>query len=195
MERGPPYSNPRAWRAFAFAFEALAILLAAPIAWLAGVPLLGGLRFDLVDLLTGVLAIAPMLLIPWWVLRSPYGPARELRALVLERLAPIFDGWSVRDLLALSALAGIAEEVLFRAALQGGLAELLGGALGLIAASVLFGAAHAVSRLYAVLAAVIGVYLGALWMLSGNLLVPVVAHAGYDAIALLWLVRLRERPS
>ena len=42
---------------------------------------------------------------------------------------------------------------------------------------------------YGVLAALIGVYLGWVWLASGNLLAPVVAHALYDFVALVVLVR------
>ena len=182
-------AGPRRRFVLACLVEGGLLALAAPIAWLAGVPLLGDLRWSAADAGYGALAIAPMLALPWWLLRSRHPAARALCALVFERLAPLFDGWRLHELLAVCALAGIAEEALFRAVIQGALGEAFGPVPALLAASILFGLVHAVTRLYAVLAALIGLYLGALWMLTGNLLAPVVAHAGYDAIALLWLVR------
>ncbi len=59
----------------------------------------------------------------------------------------------------------------------------------------LFGLAHAISPTYAVAAAVVGVYLGAIFLLSGNLLVSVVAHGAYDLVALRILVRLKPSAS
>jgi membrane protease YdiL (CAAX protease family) len=35
-----------------------------------------------------------------------------------------------------------------------------------------------------------GLYLGILFQLTGNLLAPVVAHATYDFVALLWVSRI-----
>jgi membrane protease YdiL (CAAX protease family) len=40
-----------------------------------------------------------------------------------------------------------------------------------------------------VLAALIGAYLGFVFLLSGNLLVPIIAHAVYDVVALFVLAR------
>ena len=34
-----------------------------------------------------------------------------------------------------------------------------------------------------------GLLLGGLWIATGNLLVPIVAHAVYDFLALVWLVK------
>ena len=41
------------------------------------------------------------------------------------------------------------------------------------------------------LAGLFGLYLGALWLLTGNLLVAIAAHAVYDFFALLYLVRFQ----
>ena len=61
--------------------------------------------------------------------------------------------------------------------------------LAVIAAGLLFGAGHWLSASYAVLASLIGVYLGLLFVVSGNLLAPIVAHAAYDVVALYVLAR------
>ena len=50
---------------------------------------------------------------------------------------------------------------------------------------------HPVSPMYAVLAGLAGAYFGALIVLTGNLLAPIVAHGGYDFVALLVLARLK----
>jgi membrane protease YdiL (CAAX protease family) len=56
-------------------------------------------------------------------------------------------------------------------------------------ASLVFGLLHALTATYAVLATFMGVYLGAVWLGTGNLLVVVLAHALYDFAALVYLTR------
>jgi hypothetical protein len=55
--------------------------------------------------------------------------------------------------------------------------------------------AHSVSAAYALVAGAVGLYLGSLYLITQNLLAPVVAHALYDFVALLVLVRLKPAPS
>ena len=75
----------------------------------------------------------------------------------------------------------------------------LAGAMGVVPAllvtSVLFGLVHFVTSTYAVMAGIIGVYLGVISIWSGNLLVPMVVHALYDFVALMYLARyMRPAP-
>jgi membrane protease YdiL (CAAX protease family) len=90
----------------------------------------------------------------------------------------------------ISVVAGISEETLFRAVVQASLAEPVGSTIALILTSLLFGAAHLITLTYAVLATVMGAYLGLIWIWTGNLLTPMIAHALYDFAALLYLLRL-----
>ena len=43
--------------------------------------------------------------------------------------------------------------------------------------------------------AIAGLYLGALWLVSGNLLAPILAHACYDFLALLWFLKVHKAES
>ena len=54
--------------------------------------------------------------------------------------------------------------------------------------------AHWVSTTYAVVAGIVGLYLGSLYLITQNLLAPVVTHALYDFVALLVLARLKPAP-
>ena len=63
--------------------------------------------------------------------------------------------------------------------------------LGLLAAALLFGLLHSITPAYAILAGLVGLYLGGLWLACGNLLTPIVAHGTYDFLALVYLVRVR----
>ena len=89
--------------------------------------------------------------------------------------------------------------MLFRGLVQHGLANWLappwGIWLALAIASVAFGCAHMLSATYAILAALIGLYLGLLLVWTGSLLTPAVAHGLYDFIALLYLVRSDGTPA
>ena len=65
----------------------------------------------------------------------------------------------------------------------------------LLITSALFGLVHFVTSTYAVMAGVIGLYLGMISIWSGNLFVPMVIHALYDFVALMYLARyMRPAP-
>jgi hypothetical protein len=63
--------------------------------------------------------------------------------------------------------------------------------LAVVITNVLFGRAHAVTPMYALRAAFIGIYLTALLAADStpNLLIPITAHAVYDLIAFTVVIR------
>jgi len=95
--------------------------------------------------------------------------------------------WPV--LLALSVLAGVGEELLFRGAIQGWLLQHTGPWTAVIAASVLFGLVHYVSFTYFVMATGLGAVLGAAYQYSQSLALVMAWHALYDMLALYCLLR------
>jgi membrane protease YdiL (CAAX protease family) len=107
----------------------------------------------------------------------------------VEVLCPALAPCTAVDLVGIAALAGLGEEALFRGVLQGAFTLWWGFGPALAAASLLFGMAHAVTPAYAVLAALMGAYLGWAWYATENLLVPVLIHALYDLAVLLYLLR------
>jgi len=145
-------------------------------------------------LAAGIAATAPLLVGLWWCRRTRFGPVARLVRLVEERLAPLFAGTRPADLLLLAALAGVGEEALFRGVVQSALATRLPPWGAIAATAAAFGLAHALTAVYAVLAAVVGAYLGWLQFASGNLLTPIVTHALYDLVALRLLLRVKETP-
>lgn len=151
------------------------------------------LRFGLPALALGVVATLPMFAGLWWTLNTRWRPARNLVNLVVEHLGPVLAGRPTLQLALLALLAGLAEEALFRGVVQTGLARVLPEMWALVAASAIFGLAHFASTTYAVLAGVVGLYLGALLIFQANLLVPVVAHSVYDFVALICVVRQYRR--
>lgn len=145
-----------------------------------------------VDAVWGVLAAVPMLAGFGWLLHSSSGYAAGMRKFFEHVIRPLFGGWSAPQLAVISILAGLCEEVLFRGAVQAALTPFIGPAMALVTSSVIFGLAHPVSKQYVVAATLIGFLLGGLFILRGNLLAPIVAHAVYDFCALTWFLRLHR---
>jgi len=144
-------------------------------------------------LLAGSAVAATMFLAIVLADRKPVGIFRELQRTVRRHVTPLFRDASVLHLLAISLAAGVGEELLFRGYAQAGLATLLappwGAWVALGLASLLFGLCHWISFAYAVVATGMGLLLGGLLLATGNLLAPIVAHALYDFLALLYLTR------
>ena len=105
---------------------------------------------------------------------------------------PLFGNWSILQLTLISVCAGLSEEAFFRGAIQGSLADNVGVGVALVMASLLFGAFHLITWTYAIIAAFIGAYLGLLWIWTGNLLTPMITHAVYDIVALVYFFRFRR---
>ena len=147
------------------------------------------LSLSLADFTLGLVATVPMLLGLAWTVRTRWPPARGLVDLVVRQLGPVLAGSSPFQLALLACLAGVGEELLFRGVVQVGLERMLPALMAVIAAGVIFGLVHFASPTYALLAALVGVYLGALFLLLENLLIPIVAHSVYDFIALTHVVQ------
>ncbi|MBN2218108.1 MAG: CPBP family intramembrane metalloprotease [Pirellulales bacterium] len=176
-------------------FEASLAVVAVGLGWLVGCRPAETFRLGAADAGWGLLATLPPLALFWLSLRCSWRPLARLARLVDERLVPLFRQCRVAELAAISLVAGIGEEMLFRGLIQGGTAQWIGGTagvwIGLAAGSLVFGLAHPISPAYSILTALIGLYLGWLWIATGNLLVPIVAHAVYDFAALVYLVNMR----
>lgn len=170
------------------AIGAVAVLLA----WSLEVPLRSGWRVDLASAATGLAAACPLLVVMWLVMRWPVGPFRELKALVDHFVVPLFRTGSLPEFALISLMAGIGEEMLFRGVVQRGLAANWGPWAACGVAAVLFGLCHALNLGYWILATAIGAYLGWLERATGNLLTPIIAHAVYDFLALIYLIRIRR---
>jgi membrane protease YdiL (CAAX protease family) len=141
----------------------------------------------------GIVGAVPLLLGLRWMLTSDLKSVRRLLALVVEELGPLLAPRSPLELVLLAALAGFAEEILFRGVIQAGLARVLPASGALVVASAAFGLAHFITPTYAILAGLAGLYLGGLFLFQGSLVAPIVAHAVYDVVALNYVVRLYRR--
>jgi uncharacterized protein len=189
----------------AIAFEAGLIVLAIAVGWLLRVWPLPGVSLanhrwleQLTALGWGTLAAVPLIVALLLVDRFPCGPWHNLQQTVEQRLLPWMRHWTIGDMAWISLAAGFGEEMLFRGLLQNGLAGMLPGswgvAIALAIASLVFGLCHWITTTYAVLAALMGMYLGALLLITENLLAPIATHAVYDFVALVYLTRSSRRP-
>lgn len=142
-------------------------------------------------LVSGVAATLPLLPLLWWISRSRLGPLRAMMREVDEVLVPILSRLTVADFALIALLAGIGEEGLFRGVLQERLSSSLPMPVAVLGASAVFGMLHFITPAYALFAGTMGAYLGLLYVLTGNLMVPIIVHALYDFIALLYLLRWR----
>jgi membrane protease YdiL (CAAX protease family) len=176
----------------AILFEGGLAVLALLLGWLLELPTWGAIHWSAEDAALGAAASLPMLAGFVLCLYLPLAPLRRIRQVSIEFIKPLFQHCTLLDLALVSTLAGFGEELFFRAFLQAGLGDWLGVWVGLVAASVVFGLLHAITPTYALLASVVGAYLGWLWLASDNLLLPVLAHALYDFIALVYLMRWLE---
>jgi len=199
MDNGNDFAPPRNFALLAATFEAALVVVAVALGWLTGQRPLESFAWTLPDAGWGVLATLPPLALLWLCLKCPIRPFTELVRVVDELLVPLFRGCRLPELAVISVLAGLGEEMLFRGVIQKGIADWIQGQLGvwvgLAAAAILFGLLHRITLTYALLAGLIGLYLGSIWLLTENLLVPITAHAAYDFLALAYLVKVRGRGS
>jgi membrane protease YdiL (CAAX protease family) len=165
------------------------ILVATVLGWLLDQPPLADFSWDGLDALRGAAAAVPMVAAFLALQRWPVGPLGRIRRFSEQVVRPLLAPCSVVDLLGISVLAGLGEEMLFRGVLQGAFSRWAAPWLAVTAASLLFGLLHAITFTYALLATLMGIYLGAVWLWTDNLLVVVVTHALYDFLVLLWLLR------
>lgn len=119
----------------------------------------------------GALVIGVSALLTHWT-----GWGERLARALGELLGPL----ELRHCLALAALSGVAEEALFRGALQ--------PQVGLVPASLLFALAHLAPRRdlapWCLFSFAAGLLFGLLYEATGNLVAPVLAHAFVNAVNL-----------
>ena len=165
------------------------------VAWLvasiASIPSWSAIHFGTGAMVLGVAATAVPLAAVALLLHAPLESVRRLIRDADSLVRPVFAGCTTTHFAAIAVAAGVGEEILFRGVIQPLLVEWTGLFLALIISNVLFGMAHLVTRTYALIAATVGLYLGLLFALTDNLLVPILVHSLYDFIALVYWLRLR----
>ena len=186
---------------YAIAFEASLGLLAVGIGWFIGYQpftriletCLAG-RILANEILWGLIATIPMMLIPAVCEFISWPPLQELKQLVQKFVSWFCGDRSAFHLAVISFVAGLGEELLFRGTLLEGLEPHFESMwLVLAVSSLLFGLAHSITPLYFLLATTVGFYLGVLVLATGSLIPAIVAHSLYDFLVLFYLTRQRRR--
>ena len=175
--------------ALAVAVEGGMLVAALGLGYLLNCPILAQTRLDWQHLALALAATVPLLAGFLVMYLWPVGPLNKIKQFLEQMVRRLFGDCSLLELAAISALAGLGEELLFRGLIQGLAIRWFGVVAGLLIASVLFGLGHLVSLTYAALAALLGLYFGLLVLATGNLLVPAVAHGLYDFFALVFITR------
>ncbi|MEX0914869.1 MAG: CPBP family glutamic-type intramembrane protease [Wenzhouxiangellaceae bacterium] len=178
--------------AFAFAFEGGLAIVAIVLALVFGLRPWLTIQLDMDALGHSVVATAPLVVAMLTLMQIRWQWVRRLERIVREHLLPLFSDAGPMAVAGIALMAGIGEELLFRGVIQAGLSGLLGPIAALAIASLLFGLAHALTVAYFVLTCLMGLYLGWLYLATGNLLVPIAVHFLYDWIVLSWYL-YRER--
>ena len=163
---------------------------ASLLGWMIDQPPLRFFQWTLGAVLWGVLAVLPLAALFSLMILWPVGPFKRIQRFGEEVIRPLLAPCSVIDLLGISLLAGLGEEILFRGVLQEAFTGWFNVWVGVLMASVLFGLMHSITFTYVLLATLMGAYLGCVWLWADhNLLVIVLTHALYDFLVLLWLLR------
>jgi len=173
-------------------FEASLILVAIGLGWIASINPFENIYFSEVAVLYGVIGTVPLFLMFLALERTPGESVVKIKNLLLNTLGPGLHSYHWTDLLILASIAGLSEELLFRGVIQPWIENSWGATAGLIVSNILFGLVHAVTPLYAVLAFLVGIYLGLSLAYGGetNLLVPIIIHGFYDFLAFVVLMRI-----
>ena len=173
-------------------FEGGLAVAAWVLGWALGYAPFHGLGLSWHGILWGIFYTGPLLVAMASLAHLRWGPLRQVFQYLEGRVIPCFSECSVFQLALISALAGFGEEALFRGVIQRALSEWWNPWVGLVVASALFGLGHHMTSAYAILAGLLGLYLGLLLMVFDNLLVVMLVHGLYDFAALVYLVQKQK---
>lgn len=173
-------------------FEASLILVALLLGWIADINPFQPLYFSEPAIAYGIAGTIPLFLMFLALEKLEGESIVAIRNMLLKTLGPGLHRYHWTDLLILASIAGISEEILFRGVIQPWMESSWGITAGLIGSNLIFGLVHAVTPLYAVLAALVGIYLGLSLDYGGdrNLLTPIIIHGLYDFLAFVALMRV-----
>ena len=149
--------------------------------WLLECPPTATLSWSLEDFGLGLLAICAL---------SNSEAMKKIRAFQRDTIGHLLDECRWYDIVLLALLAGVCEEVLFRGFLFLWLVR-FNSVIAVLVSNLAFGAAHAATPLYGIMAAFLGLYLTALIAAdpTPNLLIPITAHTLYDIAAFALVLR------
>jgi CAAX protease family protein len=172
-------------------FEGSLVLVAVVLGWIAGINPFAEIHFSESAVAYGLMGTVPLLLILQVLYQFQFESIREIHRILNDTLGSTLHRYHWTDLFVLAAIAGIGEEILFRGVIQPWMEASWGMMAGLIGSNIIFGLVHAVTPLYAVLAGLVGVYIGIFLDVGEqrNLLTPIVIHGVYDFLAFIIILR------
>ena len=162
--------------------EASLLVLGFLWAWLRSLPV--HYRFDLEALGQAVVVAAAFSIgnLALYHFSKRLGYPSAVHAFFEQEVLPVLRHIRLLELVLLVLVVGAGEELFFRGVLQ--------EEIGLLAASILFGVLHGPSRPLwplAIWATLMGILFGILYQATENLVVPMLAHAIYDGVAICYL--------
>lgn len=171
------------------ALGAVLIPAAFGLAYGLSIDLLALIKPGVAEVFYGLAAAAPLILLLRGFMTTRWRPLVKFRESQLKFLSEIGFQFTRPRIVVLAVIAGVGEELLFRGVLQTAADRQWPLAAAILFPSVLFGVLHARTVLYAVVAGLVGAYLGVLFWAAGSLLAPIITHAFYDYVAFDWTRR------
>ncbi len=188
MATGGTDDNPKAL-VIALAGTAFLGVVAYGLSIITNTPLAPQFRWSLGDAAIGLAGAAPLVLLLSWLMATPQPAPARFRQSQIEFFAQIGFRFTPLRIVLMALFAGIFEELLFRGVLQTATAKLTPMFVAILVSNLIFGAVHWRTALYALIAGLVGVWIGILFAITGNLLTPIVTHAAYDLVALIVTAR------
>ncbi len=172
--------------AIALAGTAFLGVIAFVLSVVTATPLAPQFQWSVLDAFIGVVGAVPLCLFLWWFMTTRRPVYVRFREDQIDFFSQIGFRFTPLRIVLMAMFAGIFEEVLFRGALQSALVKISPLLVAILVSNLIFGAVHWRTSLYALIASVIGVWMGVLFALTNNLITPILTHAVYDLIA-LWV--------
>lgn len=173
----------------ALAGTALLGVIAYGLSLLFATPLAPQFYWSAKDTVIGLAGTLPLVAMLWWFMKTPRAMIARFRQSQIEFFAQIGFRFTPARILFMALFAGVFEELLFRGVLQTGAAKVMPMVTAIILSNLIFGLIHWRTGLYALIAGLVGAWIGVLFAITGNLLAPIVTHAVYDIVALVVTAR------
>ena len=109
--------------------------------------------------------------------------------IIAKQLHGLFANFSWPMIIIISLLAGVGEEMLFRALIQNYLIYLTNNVWGITLGALIFGVLHYLNHTYALIASVMGGVFGYIYFVTQDLLLVITLHGVYDFFAFAVIVK------
>jgi membrane protease YdiL (CAAX protease family) len=164
--------------------ESLLFLIASAWGYFAHINPFISIRLNLSDITFAVLMAILLLIINFIVINiiPKYIPVFKHLKEAYDEITPVAANVTFQGAFIIAVFSGFAEEFLFRGILQ--------IQFGMIIAAIIFGVFHIGSKKtvwYGIYAVLIGLYLGWLYHITGNLIVPIMVHCLNNFLALFYM--------